>query len=405
MTKEQQLFLIKEIEEDPLQRVAPAIRSLLKDPEHAIDVHTHLFTEEYLTGFSGLIKAYGLLNSQSTVERIHRVLKRNSMSDVVDIYQKEYAPSKGKTIMSALMIDFNYAFPGINEQCYLEQVEELNQMGKKGQVLPFLGVDPRRFNAEGRSNLWDIFLHAFGQKGAFSGIKLFPCLGFLPSDPQLMELFEICEAKSIPVTTHCGGPEFRPFWGKTKLSGTVAVPHIFFSPSRRVLSKWNNHRLYGLSARKADYLNEPRQWLPVMRAFPNLKLNLAHLGGMEHWKRHFKNKRNKRLEDIHFLMEEFPHVYGDISSFPMQARGYRSFLSDSHFSLLRERALYGTDYWITLSYDGLLESILFYKMVTSKELRMRFEQDNPKKFLFGRTGFSPVQVQEELEQELKRLNI
>lgn len=405
MTKEQQLFSIDAINEDPLGRVSPAIRSLLKNPEHAIDVHTHLFTEDYLTGFSGLIKAYGLLNSPIKMERLFRILKQKSMGDVADIYQKEYALMKGKTIMTALMIDFEFAFPGNKEQCYLEQLDELNRMGRKGQVLPFLGLDPRRLEVEGSANLWNLFFRAFGEKGAFSGVKVFPCLGFLPSDPELMKLFEICEAKSIPVTTHCGGPEFRPLWGKTRVSGTVAVPHRLFSPQRNILKTWTDHNLCGFSSRKADYLNEPRQWLPVMRSFPNLKLNLGHLGGINHWKKHFQNKRDRRLEDIHLLMEEFPHVYGDISGFPFNPREYRSFLTDTRFALLRERALFGSDYWIILSADGFLESTLFYKLVTSKELRKRFEQDNPQKFLFARTGFTPVKVLEEQELELETIGI
>lgn len=386
-------LLMQQIDDDPVRRIAAPLRSLLRDPEHAIDVHTHLFTEECLAGCSGLLKAFSMVSSRSTVDRLLEVLNLKTMEDIAEMYQKEFAPRKSKTVHTALMIDFEFAYPSKKGDMFYKQVCKLNQLGKEGKILPFLGVDPRRLNLRGKGNLRNLFLQAFGEGGYFTGVKLFPCIGFLPSHPGLMELFEICEAKSIPVTTHCGGPEFRAFWGETRLTGTVSVPHRFYSPQKILMSQWENHRLAGTSRSKADYLNDPRQWLPVLLAFPDLKLNLGHLGGAEHWKRYFRKGKDQRLEDIWYLMDQFPHVYGDFSGFPLHPHAYRSFLEDSKYSLLRERALFGTDFWITLSLEGLMESILFYKMVTPPEWRKRFEQDNPRDFLFSRTASSGEKAQ------------
>lgn len=118
-------------------------------------------------------------------------------------------------------------------QQLLDREEERRQIGKKHRprfVLPFLGLDPRN------QNLFEDFLAVFSaidKRNNFSntnipkdilpffGVKIYPSLGYLPSDPKLMEIFEICEAMNIPVTTHCGSGTTRD--SKDKVRGEFYV--------------------------------------------------------------------------------------------------------------------------------------------------------------------------------------
>lgn len=64
------------------------------------------------------------------------------------------------------------------------------------------------------------FYKVFSEKSEhkFFGVKIYPSLGYLPSNPQLMEIFGLCEKKRIPVTAHCSGAIVHTGKGILKIS-------------------------------------------------------------------------------------------------------------------------------------------------------------------------------------------
>lgn len=187
-----------------------------------------------------------------------------------------------------------------------------------GKLVSFVFFDPRRADA-----LDLVKHHCESHPEQFKGVKVYPSLGYLPLgtrqlpqahpawDGKLRELYAYCAANRLPITTHCsrGGVHSdhpATFQGRSVPSGDLSWFYRTFSA--------------------------PLRWLPVLREFPDLKLNLAHFGGGAFWrpepkqgKGHpddamwrydaFIGKSDWR-EDIVTLMESFPGVYTDLSYHP-----------------------------------------------------------------------------------------
>ncbi|MBD3345522.1 MAG: amidohydrolase family protein [Chitinivibrionales bacterium] len=90
----------------------------------------------------------------------------------------------------------------------------------------------------------------------------------------------------------------------------------------------------------------PRVWRDVLNNFPNLKLCLAHFGGDE-WKRGLDSDW---ITEIISLTEEFPNVYTDFSCWDLDdwKETFKSVLLNKQYSHLKEKILFGTDWYMTL---------------------------------------------------------
>ena len=141
----------------------------------------------------------------------------------------------------------------------------------KGKVRPFLAVDPRRIN------IMKLVKTFISNDGPFYGVKLYPRLGYRIDIENMffVELFDFCNQNDLPITYHSshGGFNFPS-----------AVDH-------------------------SDYGN-PADWIPVLKAYPNLRLNFAHFGGAEidPKKEGFEWKNT-----VAQLIHEYPNVYTDLS--------------------------------------------------------------------------------------------
>ncbi len=63
-------------------------------------------------------------------------------------------------------------------------------------VTPFYAVDPRR------SGVSEALRRAFDSE-SFSGIKLYPNLGYAPDHRELDKVWEFADERRLPVMTHC----------------------------------------------------------------------------------------------------------------------------------------------------------------------------------------------------------
>ena len=99
------------------------------------------------------------------------------------------------------------------------------------RLIAFGGVDPRRPGAPDQVEAWL-------SSGKVHGLKLYPNCGWMPGDARAMEVYEVCAAHDVPILFHTGHP----------------LPLLDESWSRLV------------------------NFMPVVEAFPNLKVVLGHAG-------------------------------------------------------------------------------------------------------------------------------
>lgn len=186
-----------------------------------------------------------------------------------------------------------------------------------GRLIPFAGVDPRLPGAAAEVRRC---IEVLG----FRGLKLYPRLGFAPDHPLLMaEVYPLLEARGLPVVSHCsrGGVTGR-----------------------------------GIARAEADAFSAPQAFLPVLRAFPRLRVNLAHFGGAEDWRAFVEEGVLPGQEADNWLVTirdmiasgAYPGLWTDISYTLFETEAYLPFLklmlADPRIA---RRVLFGSDYYMT----------------------------------------------------------
>lgn len=222
-----------------------------------------------------------------------------------------------------------------------EAVMSINAEHSNPRMLAFVAADPRR------ENVVEITTGALSGP-AFGGVKLYPVMGFTPDDRRLFPLYEFCQDKGLPITTHAQ-------WG--------GIPGL------------------------QDYyhLADPDHWNGVLEEFPDLKVNLAHNGRPgSPWQRRIRR-----------LILDHPNVYTDLSYalamwiMPwLYFRHVRKMLQTPH---LQDRVLYGTDwymgrcFWTETSYlewfTRHAAEIPGCRVEFSEDDMARLTDRNPRRFL------------------------
>lgn len=311
---------------------------------------------------------------------INIVLGFESMSQVQQVYTKHYGIflynrfqnySLGNCV---LMLDLETGWKTNIKKKFSTQVDELNELAKNEKILPFLSVDPRRADREDGEDLNTLFQKAFCEENSrFVGIKCYPSLGYLPIDDRLDDIFRISAENGIPVTSHCGGNTISTF----EKSIDVVVNgkrQEFIIPGKT-------------REERADYLNQPDMWEPVLKKYPKLKLNLAHFGTDSDWKEYKDNGANDRIQKILDLINNPNYqVYTDFSYNLIYPKLYDTLKSIIHNNpILKIRLMFGTDFWVscaTTRIDSLLESEVKFTDSFYQEYP-QFFKENQLRFLFS----------------------
>ncbi len=234
-----------------------------------------------------------------------------------------------------------------------EQIARLAVAGRLGRpdarFHPFAAFDPRR-QAEGpaagnperprppgpATSALEMVGWAVAT-GGFLGVKLYPPVGFAPSDNgrlqpglpgaagldrALAALYAFCEAAEVPVLTH------------TSASNE-----------------------YGLGLRR---LVEPARWAPVLERFPRLRLDFGHFGGeLRGW-----------VDQAVALIDRYPHVYADLSNsalvyddvFAARLQTTLGELFAAH-PRLKRRLMYGSDWWLSALDPGASRAVERFRSV------------------------------------------
>jgi len=270
-------------------------------------------------------------------------------------------PNQGHGINGKIKVDF------------LQQIDVMKDVRNAypQNILPFVAIDPRRPDEYEK-----VFLKPFSPGYNFFGIKIYPSLGYLPSDPLLMKIFEICEEKNIPVIAHCGTARVRSSYHRMKdikgLREVESGKYESFTENKCIFRK----RTYAI------YFNHPQNWEPVLHSFPKLRLNLAHFGGGDEWEKLAKGNNNTWVSKIMDLMWRYENLYADISFNISNHSIYeilRRRLEDN--GLLLERTLYGSDFYMVTTKGHFRSIKMDFVTAMGDRIINQIARINPKNFL------------------------
>lgn len=254
------------------------------------------------------------------------------------------------------------------------------------EIYPFLGLNPLNYQLDEIQKLLHEFLglHSFSRKlfyktfialrhvdiatpisgrGLFSGVKLYPPLGFDPwpeGDPDALVkvnyVYDFCQKRGIPITTHCDDQGFR----------TIPLEQS---------TEWTS----------------PVRWRAVLSHYPHLKLNFAHFG-RQYLKKFGVRREMTWFHEIVDLCCRYENVYTDFSFTAVKSDFY-PFLAGALKDMPRQRSdalqrkiMFGSDFMINLldiqSYFDYFK--IFDDSVLSAEQKRKFGSENPARFLFQR---------------------
>ena len=419
-----QLIQVDKIPETPLDRVSANTREFLKG-QFCVDVHTHFFDSKCintsymvirllkdffnLRGYRGNSSEEQEIMIEQAYDRAHMytddwnerlsdfmrekedhrdgklsvlsiLTRKSEMRKVYEYYidksslAEYFDLDKHQVLTTALMMDFKVGWDLDVGKSITEQIYELKELAKEKPVLPFLFCDPRRAEFTNEENLYHAFNTAFANENSFFGVKIYPCLGYDPSDYRLWPIYEICEAKNIPVLSHCGG-------------NTVSTPKRKIT----VFEGTKEKPIEGKNRKEVAYqLNDPVRWKKVLERYKGLKLNIAHFGSDATWSSTNPVEANidpqQRKETIIELMDTHPNVYSDFSYTITNEVASRNFLHrlKADPQLLQKRSMFGSDFWVVYNEGGLEENQKkFLDMIGDKGLQKMLCLTNPMQYLFG----------------------
>jgi len=242
-----------------------------------------------------------------------------------------YYPSDSKFVI--LSMDMEHMEAGSAPQNYRQQLHELvalKQSNLGNQIFPFVCADPRR------ENLLD-FVKSYIDQG-FSGIKLYPPLGFWPFDEKLMPVYEYAAQNNLPVLTHCsrGGIYYR---------GDTDQWQTHPKTGHRLERKRNN--------KFTEYFTDPANYKYVLEQFPTLKLCFAHFGGETEWNKYLNGNGSDEIRSSWYYIirkylenENYPNVYTDIS-FTLSHLDFVPLLNVTlEIPKVKDHILFGSDFYM-----------------------------------------------------------
>ena len=330
------------------------------------------FTKRFLSFAAGLVRWFGKMVDKEKITNLSYFLKIFKKSEK-EILKKLISYYPANTIFCPLLINMDPSIKGRVRVPYPDQVRRIESLCKEfnGRLWPFFGLNPLDPHMPGQ----------FGQvmrwAGCFAGIKVYPPMGYLPSHPRLMSVYEECELTGMPVTTHCSFATVHTTKHHLKnIEGTeIQAGH---HQKRTTTSGWF------WSKKDYSWFSHPKKWEPVLEAYPKLTLNLGHFGGNEEWRKFVDGKDNAWVTRIIDMMHRYPNVYADISYTLFDRRVYavmKDLLENNE--VVRNRTLYGSDYYMVVLDGHFRHTKRGFEVAMGDDIMRQISIVNPRRFLFG----------------------
>lgn len=323
-----------------------------------------------------LSRVFGLIGQLPTSENLYRLYafqkesQHHEQARLLENVRKHYPSNTRFVVLPMELSGIGYGAPPVPLR---RQHDELAQLaaaeGNEGKVLPFATLDPRI----------DVFANELWRaidKLGFHGIKLYPRLGYSPTDQRLIDhvypkanTTERHGRMGLPIMAHCS-------------RGGVQDNRIFNS--------------------KADKFTEPKAFLPILKDFPNLRMCLAHFGGQRDWLAYVdpdKSDLPKGAVNWQTSIRELigsghhPGLWTDISYTLFEFEEFIPFLrlfllgDDDSSERLRQRVLFGSDFYMTRQ-EALSEKAVCFRLrnALGEDVFRRIAEENPAVWLGERNA-------------------
>lgn len=321
----------------------------------------------FLLGWiAALLRLVGQHPTAEKIDRLRRFQREaqaGSQRAILETVRRHYPSNTRFVVLPMDLSKIGFGAPPVPLSDQHDELAALRGDPDVGaSVIPFATIDPRA-DPEAHE-LWRAI-----DGLNFRGVKIYPRLGFAPDDPVLMErVYPQMAARGLPLMTHCsrGGVQGR-----------------------------------GLSDHRADLYTEPDAYLPVMDAYPALRICLAHFGGQRDWAAYVnpdrrgghspEHDRNWQVRIRRMIGSgDYPGLWTDISYTLFRFEDYIPFLrmfllgEDEAAARLRSRVLFGSDFYMTRQ-EKLSERAVCFRLrnALGEEVFRQIAEDNPRRWLGG----------------------
>lgn len=363
------------------------------------DVHCHFFSKDIFTSIGNLGSRFmfdigeGIKKRLNGFEHYFDVLQVEE--DIEKIFFEMESVYGKKFAFCPLGIDLYYMgfLLPIFSDSFDSQMVFLEKLKKKypHRIYPFLPIDPRRNETR---NLLALIKDKVGAGKPFVGIKLYTALGYSPLDSLFMQkggIYEYCQKNRIPITVHAGFGGIYSFEDKIKSSAEIYNPllkqvvpaqecgeggYVDFSRFKHLEIK-NKHL-------KGYVFNHTELWKRVLKKYPKLTINFAHLGGDRLIKEYLNSTAESfYVRDLLEMMRQYPNVYTELSCFvDNEKKGYslsavKNEIYDRLPKHVKNRFLYGSDYFLLKTKGESLRSYYeHFKKVFGKDYEMMAKKNS-----------------------------
>ena len=328
--------------------------------------------EWFLRPLDGLCRLIGSLpllpqSTKNTVKYVGNFVHTIHMETSMEIHETSiiYEPN---TIHTYLGMDMRLGCRGVMTKTIEEQDQELLDVRARypSSVLIFHPIDANQ------PDMLEKAMHALTVQ-EFDGIKVYPSEGYLPSHPELMKLWAYCEKNNIPVTSHCSSANMHhPDW-KYRIYGKILENGVWLDVDRNVT--------LSTEAQVADTYNNPVNWIPVLEAYPNLRLDIAHFGG-DAWGQYIKGTRNTWVDTIIDLVTKYKNCYTDFSYTLANIQYATAMLKLLSVNpVVASKVLYGSDFYMVLMAGIYANTVNGFMALLSEEIKDKICRSNHMAFL------------------------
>ena len=372
------------------------------------------------------------------------------------IYTKLAAQYPKGTRFIVLPMDMAYMRAGKPPYTLYQQLEELANIKRRNPdtFFPFIFADPRRINEEedffrysfsdGILKLGKCFIKTMIEDRGFSGIKIYPALGYYPFDEALLPLWKYAADNKIPITAHSSkGPihyrgSKKKEWnrhpvfkqtmekGKTEFLSLPQSSNIDFTANfthpLNYLCLLNETLLRKVVQNCSDdikelfgYINDKTSLKYDLR---HLKICFAHFAGEEEWTSYLEHDRDNYSGQIYSnpdtgidflhdsigkpsvgkteqvwkhadwftiivsMMLQHPNVYADISYIAHSEQKIQPLLRQflAH-PVVSRRILFGSDFYVVRNHKSDREILADIQAGLSEIEFDRIARYNPEVFL------------------------
>ncbi|MFM7854660.1 MAG: amidohydrolase family protein [Flammeovirgaceae bacterium] len=337
-------------------------------------------------------------NNRSEVDKYVAFLDVGTNATQLEVFQTAFEAGKifdpaVRIVGLTMNMDHMDSQPSKRQISFKTQLDQVIEIKRyyPTNFFPFLGIDPRQAGG----NELVRWARPYFESGAvtkegkvfpyFSGLKLYPALGFFPFDPRLEEIYRYAEENNLPVMTHCTrvGSQYIGDQIENLIPDSPAMMNPDNPASARAKQAieqrirdyknkgWIKNSRIGDNDLACDLFGHPENYIPVLEKFPNLKICLAHMGGSNEVIKSMDSKSKldqirqldplSWFEHIQLMMKKYPNLYTDISytlsdfdsKDPQVLEATETFLetpvdaNDPSKGKLGERVLFGTDFFMT----------------------------------------------------------